>query len=88
MENYNEPAIVNVGSGEEVRIAELAGLVAEAVGFQGTVRYNKDMPDGTPRKFLDVSKLSALGWNSQISLQQGIADTYAWFLANEDRLRK
>ncbi len=88
MENYKNPAIVNVGSGEEVRIAELAGLVAEAVGFQGTVRYNTNMPDGTPRKFLDISKLSALGWNSQISLQQGIADTYAWFLANEDGLRK
>jgi len=88
MENYNDPAIVNVGSGEEVSIAELAGLVAEAVGFQGTVRYNTNMPDGTPRKFLDVSRLSSLGWNSQITLPQGIADTYAWFLANEDTLRK
>ncbi len=88
MENYNDPAIVNVGSGEEVSIAELARLVAEAVGFQGTVRYNKDMPDGTPRKFLDVSRLSALGWDSQITLPKGIADTYAWFLANEDGLRK
>ena len=88
MENYNDPAIVNVGSGEEVSIAELAGLVAEAVGFQGTVRYNTNMPDGTPRKFLDVSRLSALGWDSQITLPQGIADTYAWFLANEDTLRK
>ena len=88
MEDYNDPAIVNVGSGEEVSIAELARLVADAVGFQGTVRYNKDMPDGTPRKFLDVSKLSALGWDSQITLPQGIADTYAWFLANEDGLRK
>ena len=88
MEKYNDPVIVNVGSGEEVRIAELARLVAEAVDFQGTVRYNTDMPDGTPRKFLDVSKLSALGWSSQITLKQGIADTYAWFLANEDGLRK
>ncbi|RWX50953.1 GDP-L-fucose synthase [Candidatus Electrothrix marina] len=88
MKKYNDPAIVNVGSGEEVSISELAGLVAEAVGFQGNVRYNKDMPDGTPRKFLDVSKLSALGWTSQITLQQGIADTYAWFLANENGLRK
>ena len=88
MEKYNDPAIVNVGSGEEVSIAELAELVGQVVDFQGTVRYNKDMPDGTPRKFLDVSRLSSLGWNSQITLQQGIADTYAWFLANEDRLRK
>jgi GDP-L-fucose synthase len=88
MEKYNDPAIVNVGSGEEVCIAELAELVSQVVEFQGTVRYNKDMPDGTPRKFLDVSRLSDLGWNSQIALQQGIADTYAWFLANEDVLRK
>jgi GDP-L-fucose synthase len=88
MEKYNDPAIVNVGSGEEVSIAELAKLVGQVVDFQGTVRYNKDMPDGTPRKFLDVSRLSSLGWNSQITLQQGIADTYAWFLANEDGLRK
>ena len=88
MEKYNNPAIVNVGSGEEVSIAELAELVSQVVGFQGTVRYNTDMPDGTPRKFLDVSRLSGLGWNSQITLQQGIADTYTWFLANEDVLRK
>jgi GDP-L-fucose synthase len=88
MEKYNDPAIVNVGSGEEVRIAELARLVAEAVGYEEAVRYNTDMPDGTPRKFLDVSRLSALGWSSQITLKQGIADTYAWFLAHEDALRK
>jgi GDP-L-fucose synthase len=87
MEHYNEPAIVNVGSGEEVSIAELAGLVAKAVGFQGTVSYNTDMPDGTPRKFLDVSRLSALGWSSQVTLPQGITDTYAWFSENEDALR-
>ncbi|XCN71222.1 MAG: GDP-L-fucose synthase [Candidatus Electrothrix aestuarii] len=88
MKNYDDPAIVNVGSGEEVSIAELAQLVAQAVGYEGTVRYNTDMPDGTPRKFLDVSRLSSLGWTSQISLPTGIADTYAWFLANEGALRK
>jgi len=88
MENYNDPAIVNVGSGEEVSIAELAVFVAEAVGYKGSVRYNTEMPDGTPRKLLDISRLSGLGWTSQISLQQGIADTYAWFLANEDGMRK
>jgi GDP-L-fucose synthase len=88
MKNYDDPAIVNVGSGEEVSIAELAQLVAQAVGYEGTIRYNTDMPDGTPRKFLDVSRLSSLGWTSQISLPKGIADTYAWFLANEGALRK
>ncbi len=88
MEQYNEPEIVNVGSGEEVSIAELASLVAEAVGFEGAVRYNTDMPDGTPRKFLDVSRLAGLDWRSQITLKQGIADTYAWFLSHEDGVRK
>ncbi|WP_339133363.1 MAG: GDP-L-fucose synthase [Candidatus Electrothrix sp. GW3-4] len=88
MERYDDPAIVNIGSGEEVSIAELARLVAEAVGYEGAVRYNTDMPNGTPRKFLDVSRLTALGWKSQISLPQGIAATYAWFLAHEDGLRK
>ncbi|MCI5131151.1 MAG: hypothetical protein D3904_06415 [Candidatus Electrothrix sp. EH2] len=68
-------------------IAELARLVAEAVGYAGTVRYNSDMPDGTPRKFLDVSKISELGWKSRISLEQGIADTYSWFLAHAEELR-
>ncbi|WYD79858.1 MAG: GDP-L-fucose synthase [Candidatus Electrothrix gigas] len=88
MEKYNDPDIVNVGSGEEVSIAELASLVAQVVNFQGTIRYNKDMPDGTPRKLLDVSRLTDLGWTSQITLEQGIADTYAWFLDNENELRQ
>ncbi|MCI5178136.1 MAG: GDP-L-fucose synthase [Candidatus Electrothrix sp. AW3_4] len=88
MEKYNDPDIVNVGSGEEVSIAELASLVAQVVNFQGNIRYNKDMPDGTPRKLLDVSRLTDLGWTSQITLEQGIADTYAWFLAHEDGVRK
>jgi GDP-L-fucose synthase len=88
MEKYNDPDIVNVGSGEEVSIAELASLVAQVVNFQGTIRYNKDMPDGTPRKLLDVSRLTDLGWTSQITLEQGIADTYAWLLDNENELRQ
>ncbi len=88
MERYNAAEIVNVGSGEEVTIAELAGLVAKVVGFHGTVRYNKEMPDGTPRKLLDVSRLSGLGWESRITLQEGIADTYSWFLNNEHTIRK
>ncbi|CAK8713654.1 GDP-L-fucose synthase [Candidatus Electrothrix gigas] len=88
MEKYNDPDIVNVGSGEEVSIAELASLVAQVVNFQGNIRYNKDMPDGTPRKLLDVSRLTDLGWTSQITLEQGIADTYAWFLDNENELRQ
>jgi GDP-L-fucose synthase len=87
MEHYSGAEIVNVGSGQEVTIAELAALVKEIVGFQGGLRYNTAMPDGTPRKLLDVSKLSALGWQSSISLRDGIAATYQWFLDHEQQLR-
>lgn len=87
MEQYSSGEIINVGSGQEVTIAELAALVKEIVGFKGGLLYNTAMPDGTPRKLLDVSKLSALGWKSQISLQRGIADTYAWFLEYEQDAR-
>ncbi|CAK8721509.1 MAG: GDP-L-fucose synthase [Candidatus Electronema aureum] len=82
MDHYSSTEIINVGSGQEVTIADLATLVSEAVGFRGELRYNTTMPDGTPRKLLDVSKLSALGWKSQIVLRDGIADTYSWFLEN------
>jgi GDP-L-fucose synthase len=87
METYSREEIINVGSGQEVRIADLAALVQEIVGFQGQVRYNRAMPDGTPRKLLDISQLSALGWHSTITLREGIAATYAWFLEHEDRIR-
>jgi GDP-L-fucose synthase len=87
MNNYSSAEIINVGSGQEVTIAELADLVKEIVGFKGELHYNTTMPDGTPRKLLDVSKLSALGWKSKISLQRGIADTYAWFLKHEQDAR-
>ncbi|XOF34983.1 MAG: GDP-L-fucose synthase [Candidatus Electrothrix sp. YB6] len=88
MEEYDEPEIVNVGSGQEISIAELAALVAEIVEFQGAVRYDTNMPDGTPRKLLDISRLSSLGWKSRITLRQGVADTYAWFLENRTRIRQ
>ncbi len=88
MEQYNDPEIVNVGSGQEVTIGELADLVGEVVGFQGKIRYNSAMPDGTPRKLLDVSRLTSLGWQHRISLREGIASTYGWFLENENSARK
>ncbi len=82
MEHYNEAEIMNVGSGQEITIADLAGLVGKVVGFSGSVQFNSALPDGTPRKLLDVSRLNALGWQSSIPLNQGIADTYAWFMEN------
>jgi GDP-L-fucose synthase len=87
MERYSSPEIINVGSGEEVSIAELAAMLKQTIGFHGAVRYNAIMPDGTPHKLLDVSKLAALGWKSQIHLQEGIAATYAWFLEQGRNVR-
>ncbi len=87
MEQYSSEEIINVGSGQEVTIAELAALVQDIVGFAGSIRYNAAMPDGTPRKLLDVSKLSALGWQSKITLRDGIAATYQWFLEQGQQAR-
>jgi GDP-L-fucose synthase len=86
MENYEggEPLgdLLNVGIGEDLSIAELAGLVARIVGFSGEVRFDPSRPDGTPRKLLDVSRMHSLGWRARISLEDGIASTYDWYCAN------
>jgi GDP-L-fucose synthase len=74
---------VNIGVGEDVSIAELAGLVREAVGYQGEIVYDASKPDGTPRKLVDTTKINALGWQAGISLPDGIRSTYRWFLENE-----
>jgi len=87
MQRYDEESWVNVGWGEDVSIAELAALVGRAVGYTGRLRFNPEMPDGTPRKRLEVSRLSRLGWTPQIPLERGIAGTYDWFLAHRDQLR-
>ena len=82
LEKYDSPEIINVGSGEDVAIRELAELICDVVGFEGELTWDKTKPDGTPRKLLDVSKLCALGWKATISLREGIAQTYDWFLKN------
>ena len=69
---------VNVGTGKDISIAELAGLIAEVTGFGGAIEFDTTMPDGTPRKLLDVSRLRGLGWEAQIGLQEGISRTYGW----------
>ena len=79
MDNYDEPEIVNVGTGVDVTIRDLAETIGEVVGYTGEIIYNTAMPDGTPRKLLDVSKLSALGWKAQTGLKEGLAGVYAWF---------
>jgi GDP-L-fucose synthase len=82
MERYSDELQVNVGWGEDVSIRELAELVAEVVGYTGGFRYATEKPDGTPRKLLDVSRLSALGWRPRIALRDGLADAYRWFVDN------
>jgi len=87
MREYAGEEIVNVGVGHDLSIAELAQLVKEVVGFAGEIVYDAGMPDGTPRKLLDVSKLTKLGWQARISLRQGVEETYRWFLENQDTFR-
>jgi GDP-L-fucose synthase len=88
MHQYSDEAPVNVGWGKDVSIAELAKLVADAVGYKGELRFDRSKPDGTPRKLLDTSRLAALGWQPKIPLEAGLASTYAWYRAHEDRLRR
>jgi len=87
MQNYSAAGIVNVGSGEDMTIRELAGIVAAAVGYTGRIVTDPSRPDGTPMKLLDSSRLRALGWQPRISLTDGISETYRWFTANQGSLR-
>ncbi|MEW6251757.1 MAG: GDP-L-fucose synthase [Planctomycetota bacterium] len=79
MRRYDEPRIINVGTGTDLTIRELAELIARIVGFRGTIRFDASRPDGTPRKLLDVSRITALGWRPRIGLADGICRTYERF---------
>ena len=79
MLHYDSPDIVNVGIGEDIEISELARIIAEVTGFKGDVVFDPSKPDGTPRKLLDVSRLSTLGWRARTSLKEGIEKTYRWY---------
>ena len=83
MRGYDGAEHINVGCGEDVSILELAGLVAKAVGYAGKIVPDPTKPDGTPRKLLDVSRLSELGWRAHTGLAKGLAATYAWYIANK-----
>jgi GDP-L-fucose synthase len=87
MERYDSPEIINVGCGEDVTIAELAALLADVVGFRGELVFDRSKPDGTPRKLLDVSKMTALGWQPRTQLRDGIRATYDWYLKNAKQAR-
>ncbi|WGM40052.1 GDP-L-fucose synthase [Caulobacter sp. NIBR1757] len=80
MKHWSDSQHVNVGTGEDISIADLAALVKQVVGFEGTIEWDASMPDGTPRKLVDVSKLAGLGWKPTISLEDGIAATYRDFI--------
>jgi GDP-L-fucose synthase len=82
LEKYDSPEIINVGWGEDISIRELAELICGVIGFDGKLAWDTTKPDGTPRKLLDITKLRNLGWQPTISLRDGIASTYDWFLKN------
>lgn len=82
MQHYNEEEHINVGTNEEVTIAELAKIIAEVVGYRGEIVQDTSKPDGTPRKLVDSTRLHNLGWTSKISLREGITDAYQWYLEN------
>ena len=86
---HTEPMLshINVGTGQDVTIKDLAQMIIEVVGYQGEISWNTAMPDGTPRKLLDVQRLSALGWRAEVELRHGLADTYQWFVENYDTIR-
>lgn len=87
LENYDSPETINVGVGEDISIRELAELVAAITGFSGKITQDLSKPDGTPRKLLDVSRLTELGWKAEVGLEAGITKTYEWFLEHQGGLR-
>jgi GDP-L-fucose synthase len=83
MQNFNEPGLVNIGTGVDLSIKELALLIREIVGYEGELHFDSSKPDGTPRKLMDVSKLNKLGWKSQVDLESGIRKVYAALVDQE-----
>lgn len=88
LENYSGEQHVNIGTGKEVTIKQLAELVKDTVGYSGEIMWNSKMPDGTPRKLTDVTKLHELGWSHKIELEEGVRLAYKWFVDNIDDARK
>lgn len=88
MDRYAEAGHINIGSGEELSIRELAEKVAATVGFTGSLKFDPAMPDGTPRKLMDVARIKSLGWNPRIGLDEGIRGVYAWYLQHGTDARK
>jgi GDP-L-fucose synthase len=87
LKDYDESVAINVGSGQEVSIGNLAAIISKKVGFTGEIIFNTERPNGTPRKLLDSTRVEKLGWKPQINLEDGIASTYDWFLKHHKRER-
>jgi GDP-L-fucose synthase len=86
MNKYNFKDVgefINIGTGKDITVKELAEVIRNIVGYKGKVIWDKSKPDGTPRKLLDVSKINALGWSPKISLKSGIKQTYEWYIKND-----
>lgn len=82
LEKYDDEVAINVGVGQDVTIKELANMISEIVGFQGSIEWDSSKPDGTPRKLLDVQRINGLGWHATTSLESGIKSTFAWYVSN------
>jgi GDP-L-fucose synthase len=87
MDCYSDAETINVGVGDDVTIRELVTLICDVVGFRGKLDFDTSKPDGTPRKMLDVGRLQSLGWRRKVTLRDGLAETYAWYLTHEDTAR-
>ena len=85
LRDYDEADAINIGSGQEISIKNLAIMISEVIGFSGQITFNKERPNGTPRKLLDSSHISNLGWSAQVNLEDGISSTYNWFLENHEK---
>ncbi len=82
MDNYDDAELINVGSGQDVSIKEMAFIIKDAVGFKGDIIFDTSKPDGMPRKLLEVSKIKKLGWSPRVGMEQGMRQTYEWYVKN------
>jgi GDP-L-fucose synthase len=85
MQRYSDSEIINVGAGKDIAIAELANIVADVVGYEGDIQWDRSKPDGTPRKLLDISRINKLGWSPKILLREGLVSTYQWYMQGATR---
>jgi GDP-L-fucose synthase len=85
LDKYDESLAINIGSGQEISIGNLASLISKIVGFKGEIRFNKSRPNGTQRKLLDSTRISVLDWKPQVTIEDGIVSTYDWFLAHYNK---